>query len=137
MVTARDVMTPTTGFLGEADSVATAATMMRDLDVSSVPVCNQYGHLAGVLTDRDIVVRCLAVGRDPYATTTRDVVDSHSLAVSVDEPVESALLTMAMHHLRRLPVVEHGNLVGMLADTDVAQSLPDDSLGLLFARRPA
>jgi CBS domain-containing protein len=137
MVTARDVMTPTTGFLGEADSVAMAATMMRDLDVSSVPVCNQYGHLAGVLTDRDIVVRCLAVGRDPYATTTRDVVDSHSLAVSVDEPVESALLTMAMHHLRRLPVVEHGNLVGMLADTDVAQSLPDDSLGLLFARRPA
>jgi CBS domain-containing protein len=137
MVTARDVMTPTTGFLGEADSVAAAATMMRDLDVSSVPVCDQHGHLAGVLTDRDIVVRCLAVGRDPYATTTRDLVDDHTLAVSVDEPLESALVTMATHHVRRLPVVEHGNLVGMLADTDVAQSIPDDALGLLFARRGA
>ena len=137
MVTARDVMTPTAGFLGESDSVGAAAIMMRDLGVSSVPVCDQDGHLAGMLTDRDIVVRCLAVGWDPYATSTRELVDDHTLAVSADETVESALLTMATNHVRRLPVVDHGNLVGMLADTDVAQSLPDDALGSLFARRSA
>jgi CBS domain-containing protein len=137
MVTARDVMTPTSAILGESDSIATAAIMMRDLDISSVPVCDPDGHLAGVLTERDIVVRCLAAGWDPYATSTRELVDDHALVVSADEPVESALLTMAVNHVRRLPVIDHGCLVGMLADTDLAQSLPDDALGLLFARRSA
>ena len=137
MVTARDVMTPTTAILAESDSVGAAAIMMRDLDVSSLPVCDAEGHLAGVLTDRDIVVHCLAFGWDPYATATRELIDEHPLAVAVDEPVESALLTMATNHVRRLPVVDRGSLVGMLAEADVAQSLPDDALGLLFARRDA
>ena len=134
MRTARDVMTPTTGYLTESDSIARAASRMRDLDVSSLPVCEPGGRLAGMVTDRDIV-RCLAAGWDPFATSTRELVDGQVLAVSVDESVETALLTMALHHVRRLPVVDHGSLVGMLADTDLARSLPDDALGLLFARR--
>lgn len=134
MRTARDVMTPATGCLTESDSIATAASRMRDLDVSSVPVCQPGGRLAGVVTDRDIV-RCLAAGWDPYATSTRELVGGHVLAVSADESVETALLTMALHHVHRLPVVDDGRLVGMLAETDLARSLPDDALGLLFARR--
>ena len=137
MATARDVMTPAAAILGESDSIATAAVMMRDLDVSSVPVCDPHGHLAGVLTEHDIVVRCLAAGWDPFATSSRELVDDDALAVSADEPVESALLTMAVNHVRRLPVVDHGCLVGTLTDTDLAQALPDDALGLLFARRSA
>jgi CBS domain-containing protein len=136
MVTASDVMTSTTEAVGESDSVAAAAVVMRDRDVTSVPVCDENGRLAGVLTDHDIVVRCLAAGWDPYATPTRKLVDDRALTVSADETVESVLLTMATHHVRRLPVVDGENLVGMLADTDVARSLPDDALGTLLARRP-
>jgi CBS domain-containing protein len=128
-------MTPTFGRLAENDSVAKAATMMRDLDVASVPVCDADGRLAGVLTEHDIVVRCLAAGWDPAATSMREMVDAAPVAVSADEPVESALLTMALNGVRRLPVVEHGSLIGMLAEADVAQSLPDDALGALFAPR--
>jgi CBS domain-containing protein len=135
MVTARDVMTPTTDFLREADSLATAAVMMRDLDVSSIPVCSGDGRLAGMLRDRDIVVRCIAAGWDPYATSSSELIDHDALFVSVDEPVESALLTMVIHHVHEAPVVDDGSLVGMLADSDLAQSLPDDSLGLLFKPR--
>jgi CBS domain-containing protein len=137
MAIARDVMTPATGCLDESDSIATAAVRMRDLDVSSIPVCDHSGRLAGVITYRDIVVRCLAVGSDPSSMSTLELVDDDTLAVAADEPVESALLTMAIHHVRRAPVVDHGQLVGMLADSDLAQSLPDDALGVLFGRRTA
>jgi CBS domain-containing protein len=135
MVTARDVMTPTSGYLGQADSVATAAVMMRDLDVSSLPVCRSDGRFAGIVTARAIVIRCLAAGWDPYATSTYEVVDCDAVAVSADEPVEAALLTMAINKVHRLPVLDRGSLVGMLADSVVAQSLPDDALGQLFRRR--
>ena len=132
MVTARDVMTPPTGHLAETDSVVAAAGVMRDLDLSSIPVCDPGGRLTGILTDHDIV-RCLGSGWDPATTTAKDAVDGAVLAVPADELVESALLTMALHHVRRLPVVDDGSLVGMLADTDLAQSVPEDALGKLFA----
>jgi CBS domain-containing protein len=134
VVTARDVMTPT-DFLREADSLADAAVMMRDLDVSSIPVCNGDGRLAGMLSDRDIVVRCLAAGWDPYATSSRELVDAHAVVVSVDDPVQSALLTMVINRVHEAPVVDGGSLVGMLADTDLAQSLPDHALGVLMKPR--
>jgi CBS domain-containing protein len=136
MVTARDVMTPPAGCLPDSASVADAAGVMRDLDLPSVPVCDTVGQLLGVVTDRD-VVGCLAAGWDPYATALRELLDPDALAVSADEPVESALVTMAIHHLRRLPVVDGGNLVGMVADRDIARSLPDDTLGRLLMPRTA
>jgi CBS domain-containing protein len=111
--------------------------MMRDFGVTSVPVCDDAGRLAGMLTDHDIVVRCLAAGWDPYSTSTRELVDAASVTVSADETVEAALLIMATHRVRQLPVVDDGQLVGMLADRDVARSLPDDALGTLLARRSA
>jgi len=134
VVTARDVMTPT-DFLREADSLADAAVMMRDLDVTSIPVCKGDGRLAGMLSDRDIVVRCLAAGWDPYATSSSELVDVHAVVVSVDEPVESALLTMVINHVHEAPVVDDGSLVGILADTALAQSLPDHALGVLLKPR--
>jgi CBS domain-containing protein len=137
VATARDVMTPTSRHLDETDSIAAAAVLMRELGVSAVPVCEGDGTFAGVITYRDIVVGCVAAGWDPFSTSTRELVDHRALTVAADEPIESALVTMAMNHVRRVPVVDGGSLVGMLADTDVARSLPDDSLGLLFDRRGA
>jgi CBS domain-containing protein len=137
VATARDVMTPTSRHLSQSDSVAAAAVVMRELGVASVPVCDSDGAFAGVITYRDIVVGCVAAGWDPFSTSTRELVDNRALTVSADEPIESALLTMAMNHVRRVPVVDGGTLVGMLDDTDVAKSLPDDSLGLLFGQRGA
>jgi CBS domain-containing protein len=129
MITARDVMTPTSQCIGEGDSVARAATVMRELDVSSVPVCGRDGRLSGVLTERDIVIRCLARGWDPYTTATSELAHPEPLTVSADDTIEAALLKMAVHDVHRLPVVEKGSLVGMLDDADLAESLPDDELG--------
>jgi len=133
-ITAGDVMSPATGCLAQIDSVGRAAAVMRELGVESVPVCDPEGRLTGVVTRHD-VVRCLAVGWDPYSTALRELIDPETLSVSVDDPVESALITMAVHRVRRLPVVEAGNLVGIVADSDIARSLPDDALGRLLAPR--
>jgi len=134
MVTARDVMTPSTAALSESDSAAAAAGALRNLDESAVPVCDSAGRLSGVVTDRDIV-SCLAAGWDPYATSIRELLAGDSLTVAADDPLESALISMAVHRVHRLPVVDDGILVGTIADTDIALALPDDALGLLLARR--
>jgi CBS domain-containing protein len=93
--------------------------MMKAEDVGSVPVVDG-GRLVGIVTDRDIVLRAVAERRDPQAVTIDEVASRELVTVDPEQDLDEALRLMAERQVRRLPVVEDGRLVGMLAQADVA-----------------
>lgn len=99
-----------------------AAGLMRQLDVGALPVCAD-GKVMGMITDRDIVIRATADGRDPNGTSVADVMTSSVVTVYADQEVEDAARAMQQHEVRRLPVLDRGHrLVGTLSLGDVAVS---------------
>jgi CBS domain-containing protein len=102
-----------------SQSLAEAAEVMKGEDVGSVPVVEE-GRLAGILTDRDIVTRAVAERRDPQTVKVDEVASGELVTVEPEQDLDEALALMARHQVRRLPVVEEGRLVGMLAQADVA-----------------
>lgn len=133
MVTARELMTEGAECIGENETLVAAARKMRDLDVGALPICGEDDRLKGVLTDRDIVVKCLADGGDPSTTTAGTYGEGKPVTIGADDSAEEALRTMARHQVRRLPVIDGHRLVGMLAQADVARSLPEEKVGELLA----
>jgi CBS domain-containing protein len=116
----REVMTPTPQTV-QADSPATeAAKLMKEADAGMIPVVED-GRLLGAVTDRDIVLRVVAEGKDPRSTTAREIASTDLVTVEPDQDLDEALKLMAHHQVRRLPVVEDGRLVGVLAQADVAR----------------
>jgi CBS domain-containing protein len=128
MTTARDVMHTGATCIGEHESLQTAAETMRRLDVGALPVCGTDDRLAGIVTDRDIVVRCLAMGLDPATTTAGDLAQGKPFTVDADASVEHALHLMEEHQIRRLPVVDDHRLVGMISEADISRHLSDDKI---------
>jgi len=134
MTTARDLMTVDPVSILESDTLVVAARTMRDSAVFSLPVCAEGHRLTGVITDRDIVVGCVADGGDPGTTTVSQLADGTPVVVSADVGIEQALQLMASKRVRRLPVVdEGGRLVGDLHEAAVAIALPE--LAIAQARR--
>jgi CBS domain-containing protein len=103
--------------------------MMKDEDVGSLPVVDEAGQLVGILTDRDIVVRAVAEQVDPQSVHVSDVASRDPVTVNPDDDLEAALSLMGRSQVRRLPVVEDGRLVGMLAQADVAIEAPAKRVG--------
>jgi CBS domain-containing protein len=128
----RDVMTQNPTFVSPSQPIGDAARMMRDEDVGSLPVC-EGDRVTGIVTDRDIVVRGIAAGREAHELTVRDVASSDVQTVEPDESLDEALRIMASHQVRRLPVVEGGRLVGVLAQADVAEHDSDKKTGELVS----
>ena len=124
----RDVMTQNPTSCNPSATVVDAAKVMASEDVGSVPVVKD-GRLAGVVTDRDIVVRVLAEGRDPNSTTVGEIASSDLETVSPDDDLDTALRKMASGKVRRLPVVEGDQLVGIVAQADVARQGDDSETG--------
>jgi CBS domain-containing protein len=133
MATARELMTEGAECIGENETLVAAARKMRDLDVGALPICGEDDRLKGVLTDRDIVVKCLADGGDPSTTTAGTYGEGKPVTIGADDSAEEALRTMARYQVRRLPVIDGHRLVGMLAQADVARSLPEEKVGELLA----
>lgn len=131
MPTARDLMTEGAECARTDQTVAEAARSMRDLDVGSLPICDEDGTLAGVITDRDIVVSCVADGHDITRTTVAEYVTGKPVTIGADDDVAEALRTMMDHDVRRLPVIDGHDLVGMLSQADVAQPSPPQQVGEL------
>jgi CBS domain-containing protein len=129
VATARDIMTGGVECIGENETLADAARKMRDLDVGSLPICGEDNRLKGMLTDRDIVVRCLAEGGDPASTRAGDLAQGEPVTVGADDPVEEILRTMTQYKVRRLPVIDGHDLVGIVSQGDVAKNLPEDRVG--------
>jgi CBS domain-containing protein len=116
----------------EADKpVAYAARMMKDEDVGLAPVV-EGDRLVGTLTDRDIVVRVVAEGKNPQSVTVREVASTEVVTVDPQQELDEALQLMASKQVRRLPVVEgDGRLVGVLAQADIAREAEDKQTGQL------
>jgi CBS domain-containing protein len=124
----RDVMTPGVRTVSASQSLADAAEAMKGEGVGSVPVVEE-GRLAGIVTDRDIVTRAVAERRDPQAVKVDEVASREVVTVEPDQDLDEALALMARHQVRRLPVVEEGRLVGMLAQADVALEAKEKKVG--------
>jgi CBS domain-containing protein len=124
----RDVMTAGVRTVSGSQSLSDAAEVMRGEDVGSVPVVEE-GRLAGIITDRDIVTRAVAERRDPQTVKVDEVASRELVTVEPDQDLDEALALMARHQVRRLPVVEEGRLVGMLAQADVALEAKEKKVG--------
>jgi CBS domain-containing protein len=129
MTKARDIMTPGAECASVSDTLVDAARKMRDLDVGGLPICGDDNRLAGMITDRDIVVRALAEGREPSTTKVGELAKGKPVTIGADDSVEEALATMSKHGVRRLPVIDGHDLVGMVSQADVARHLPEDKVG--------
>jgi CBS domain-containing protein len=130
MVTkARDLMTAGAECVGENETLVDAARKMRDLDVGALPICGEDNRLKGMLTDRDIVVSCIAEGGDPNTALAGQFGQGKPVTIGADDSVEEAMQTMSEHQVRRLPVIDGHDLVGMLAQADVARAMSEQQTG--------
>jgi CBS domain-containing protein len=132
MANARDLMTPDPACVRESDTVRTAAEQMSKLNVGSLPICGEDNRLKGMLTDRDIVVKVLAGGKDPMAVLAGELAQGEAVTIGADDDAEEILRTMRDHQVRRLPVIDGHDLVGIVALADVARALPDAPVGDLL-----
>ena len=124
----RDVMTENPACVSPSQSLAEAARILRDEDVGSLPVCED-DRVIGIVTDRDIVIRVIAEGREPEQTTVGEISSKELVTVSPDDDFEDAMRLLAEHQVRRLPVVEEDRLVGILAQADIARVGKDAKTG--------
>ncbi|HEX7195904.1 MAG TPA: CBS domain-containing protein [Candidatus Limnocylindria bacterium] len=129
MTTARDIMTPGAECASVNETLVDAARKMRDLDVGALPICGDDNRLAGMLSDRDIVVRAIADGKDAGSVRVGDLADGKPITIGADDSIEEALATMSKHGVRRLPVIDGHDLVGIVSQADIARNLPDDKIG--------
>jgi CBS domain-containing protein len=114
-------------------SVVYAAKMMKDENVGLAPIV-EGDRLVGTVTDRDIAIRVVAEGKDPEATKVLEIATKEVVTVEPGQKLDEALRLMAEHQVRRLPVVEGGRLVGVLAQADVAQDASAEQTGRVVER---
>jgi CBS domain-containing protein len=129
MTSARDIMTSDVECVGENDTLTDAARRMRDLNVGALPICGEDDRLKGMLTDRDIVVECIARGGDPNTVRAGELGDGKPVTIGADDSIEEALLTMKEYKVRRLPVIDGHRLVGMVSQADVARNIDPSRVG--------
>ena len=126
---AREVMTGGAECIGENESLVDAARKMRELDVGALPICGEDDRLKGMLTDRDIVVKALAQGKDPSSTRAGELAEGKPVTIGADDSVDLALRTMKDHKVRRLPVIDGHDLIGVVSQADLAKSIDEDKVG--------
>ena len=126
---ARDVMTQGVECAGENETVAEAAKKLADLGVGAMPICGEDDRLKGMLTDRDIVVEVIAQGKDPAAVNAGELGGEEVVTIGADDSVDEALSTLKDHKVRRLPVIDGHDLVGVVSLADLAQNVDEERLG--------
>ena len=121
----REIMTTNVTTAELNSTLEEIATIMRHEDVGAVPILDD-GELAGLVTDRDIVLRCVAEGRDPGECSAEDILTEGLITVSPHDSVADATAIMSRNQIRRLPVLEEGRLIGMVSLGDIAVKQSDD-----------
>jgi CBS domain-containing protein len=129
--TAREIMTGRPECVGESETIIEAARKMKSLDVGALPICGEDDRLKGMITDRDVVVKVLAEGKDPASTKAAELAQGKPVTIGADDSAEEALRTMAEHKVRRLPVIDGHELVGVLSQGDLATELGSEQVGEL------
>ena len=121
-----DVMTKNPKTCASTDVVQQAAQLMKTEDVGPIPIVGDNGKLEGIITDRDIVLKVVAEGRDPKTTKLSEVMTTDLIKCTLDGDVEEMLDLMEDHQVRRIPVVDaSGRLVGIVSQADIATRLDD------------
>jgi CBS domain-containing protein len=133
--TCREIMTRDPACCEPGFTVEQVAVLMRQHNVGSAPVVGSLAlrDLVGIVTDRDLTIKVLAEGRDPRHATVGEVMTRQPITCHPDDQISSALATMARHQVRRLPVVEQGRVIGIIAQADIATRLnaPADTAALV------
>ena len=128
MTTAGDIMHRGAQWIPAHETLDRAAQLMRELNVGALPISDQDERLCGILTDRDIVVGCVAMGRDPAQVTAGEMARGTPRWIDAGADVGEVLQEMKGHQIRRLPVIEDKRLVGMISEADLARHLSDEQL---------
>ncbi len=126
--TAREIMTGGVECIGEDETILDAAKKMQSLDVGALPICGNDQRLKGMLTDRDIVVKVLAQGKDPGSTKASELAQGKPVTIGADDDLGELVRTMAQHQVKRLPVIDGQQLVGVVSESDVAQHASSDQV---------
>jgi CBS domain-containing protein len=128
MTTAREIMHVGAECISEHETLTQAARRMRDLDVGALPVRGDDGRLRGIITDRDIVLKCVATGSCSGTVTAGDLAQGEPFTIDPDASAEQVLQVMEEHRIRRLPVIDNDRPVGMISEADLARHLPEQSI---------
>jgi CBS domain-containing protein len=131
--TARDVMTGGAECIQEDQTVLDAAKRLAELDVGAMPICGTDKRLKGMLTDRDIVVKVLAQGKDPASVKAGELGqgDGETVTIGADDSIDEALRTMKDHAVRRLPVIDGTECIGIVSQADLAKEIDEKKVGEL------
>jgi CBS domain-containing protein len=126
---AREIMSSDCPCVGEDETIRAAAEALAEKGVGAMPICGNDDRLKGMLTDRDITIDVVAKGKDPESTKVSELANGKPLTIGADDPIEEALATMKDHQVRRLPVIDGHDLVGIVCQADIARNLPEDRVG--------
>ncbi|WP_019854128.1 CBS domain-containing protein [Actinopolyspora mortivallis] len=132
MSTARDVMQPNPECVRTEETAADAARKMARLGVGALPICGKDNKVKGVVTDRDLVIKVVAQGRDAGTFPAGDLNQQEAVTIGADDSSEEALRLMSAHQIRRLPVIDQQRLVGIIAVSDLARNVPEPRVGDLM-----
>ena len=122
--TAREIMSGGVDCIGENETVAEAARKMAQLGVGALPICGEDDRLKGMLTDRDIVLKVVAEGKDPTTCRAGDLAEGKPVTIGADDSIDELVRTMGRHQVKRLPVIDGHRLVGIVSESDVAGAAP-------------
>jgi CBS domain-containing protein len=128
MTTAGEIMHRGAQWIPAHETLDRAAQLMRELNVGALPISDENERLCGILTDRDIVVGCVAMGHDPARVTAGEMAHGTPRWIDAGADVGDVLREMRDHQIRRLPVIENKRLVGMISEADLARNLTDDQI---------
>ncbi|TVZ91718.1 CBS domain-containing protein [Streptomyces sp. BK340] len=129
MTTAREIMRTGATCVQENETLEAAARKMKELNVGALPICGPDDRLHGIITDRDIVLKCVAKGKDPRTMTAGQLEQGKPVTIDAGADAGRVLQAMEEHKIRRLPVIDNHRLVGMISEADLARHLPEDQVG--------
>ncbi len=130
MSVARDIMSPNPRIVSVDDSVRDIAGILADEGIGSVIVCNDEKRLQGMITDRDLAVEVVAKDRDPSSTKASDLVDgTEVITIGADDSIDEAIMTMKNHAVKRLPVIDGDEVVGIVSQADIARTADEKQVG--------
>jgi CBS domain-containing protein len=129
MTIAREIMHAGAECISDSQTLQQASQQMRDSDVGALPICGDDGRLLGIVTDRDIVVKCVANGVDPSTVPAGQLAQGKPVTVDPKADVNDVLHLMEENQIRRLPVIDNQRVVGMISEADLARHLPEQEVG--------
>lgn len=128
MPTAGEIMHRGAQWIPATETLDRAAELMAQLNVGALPISDESERLCGILTDRDIVVGCVAKGHDPSRVTAGDMAQGTPRWIDANADVSEVLEEMQSHQIKRLPVIKDKKLVGMISEADLAKHLTEDQI---------